>query len=148
LFITNNIEEQKIIDSVSGGYNISNLIQQGNNSIVPGEMIIKGLKENLDITIIFKSTRYAVNDLFEEGIRVLSKQGVLEGEAIYQDSGSGNISNDGFALYEILTTTGEFREMKGHFLKIEFNNTVLCKPRKISLVQGFGPKKKNAKIFS
>ena len=146
-FITNNIKEKNIINTVSGRYNADDFIENGTNFMAPGKISIEGIEKEIDFTIIFQATRYEEVQLMDEGIRILSNKGSLEAEALYKDTGGSNVSEADFALYEILTTTGEFREMKGHFLKIEFNNTEPCKPRKISLVEGFGPNKKDAKIF-
>lgn len=65
--------------------------------------------------------------------------GSLVAEALYIDKGDSILSTVAFADYVVLTSTGELRFTKGHYIRIYFDNESNCKPRKIQLVKGYGP---------
>ena len=107
-------------------------------AMVGGQMTLNGLSEPLPCTFTFKSTRYRYNNLYEENLQVLSDKGSLVAIAIYSDGGDGFLSTVNHAYYAVQTCFAIFRETKGHYLKISFDNEGDGKPRAISLVRGAG----------
>lgn len=140
--------KSKPFETVSGGYrgiDFETAINNEENAIVPGSMNIEGLNEPLKASFVFASHRYK-SGLYEETVKVMTPKGDLIAEALYMDKGEGILSEVENADYKVHTSTGELRDLKGHFLKIAFDNNSEGKPRTISLVAGFGPDKKDAAI--
>jgi len=137
------------LQTVSGGYKGTEFelaIDNKDNALVPGTLEIKGLKEPLKASFVFSSYRYK-SGFYEETVKVMTEKGDLIAEALYKDGGEGILSEVEHADYTVHTCQGELREMKGHCIRITFDNKSPGKPRTISLVPGFGPDKKDAKIL-
>jgi hypothetical protein len=115
--------------------------------MVPGHVMINGLKEPVNATFVFSSNRYDEKRLYDEVLRIITPKGDAIAQAIYPDEGTGTLSAAPYADYEVHTCYGELRDAKGHKIRITFDNTPPCKPRTIALVPGFGPSKKNAKLL-
>ena len=141
-----NAENDTSLKTVSGGYSGTAFEENGNNAVVPASLKINGLEKELDASFVFKSVRYE-SGLFEETLKILTSSGDLIAEALYKDEGDSILSTVPYALYSVHTSTGEIRDMKGQYIKIEFDNEKPCKPRTVSLVLGFGPDAKNANIL-
>merc|ERR1711871_160576 len=125
----------KPLASLSGGYNGKDFIQStANNVMVPGHVMIKGLKEPVNATYVFSSYRYKEGNIYEENVKILTEKGDIIAEAIYPDEGKDFLSTVEYADYDVHTSTGEMRETKGHKIRIRFDNTEPCKQRTISLV--------------
>ena len=151
--------DKKALETVSGKYNGDAFVTatNGENSIVPGELIIKGLKEPLKANFTFTSIRYMRKGLgtFHEELKVHTKHGACTADALYKDAekeedlieGNAVLSTTEYADYFVETSTGELRDLKGHYFRIHFDNKEKCKPRTISVVPGPGSDKKDAKIL-
>jgi hypothetical protein len=139
-FHTTNVETEPL-DTLSGGYNGNEFIYSKNNSVesmVAGTVVINGLSEPLDASFIFSSYRYEEANYYEETLKIITKKGAVLAEALYVDKGDGLFSVAPYADYDVHTSWGEFRNTKGHKIRIYFDNTKSCKPRTLALVQGFG----------
>ena len=149
---------KEALETVSGKYYGDAFInaKNGENSIVPGELTIKGLKE-LQANFLFTSVRYMEEGLglYHEELKIHTKHGACTADALYKDAenpldlieGNAVLSTTEYADYLVETSTGELRDFKGHYLRIYFDNKGKCRPRTISLVPGPGPDKKDAKIL-
>ena len=134
------------LSTLCGGYNGVDFSEVGSNGVVPGYINLYGLTKPLDATYMFRGIRYP-NGYFDENLHILTSRGTIKGQSYYPDSGESSLSSSPFALYAISSATGELSDLKGHYLRIEFDNTLPCKPRKVTVVPGFGPNKKFAKLL-
>ena len=159
LMYTTQSPNKEALETVSGKYYGDAFInaKNGENSIVPGELTIKGLKEPLKTNFLFTSVRYMEEGLglYHEELKIHTQHGACTADALYKDAekeedlieGSAVLSTTEYADYLVETSTGELRDFKGHYLRIHFDNEGKCRPRTISLVPGPGPDKKDAKIL-
>ena len=151
--------DKKALETVSGKYHGDAFVtaKNGENSIVPGEITINGLKKPLKTNFTFTSNRYMEKGLgtFHEELKVHTKHGACTADALYKDAekvedfieGNAVLSTTEYADYLVETSTGELRDIKGQYIRIHFDNKGKCRPRTISIVPGPGPDKKDAKIL-
>ena len=157
LMYTTQPPNNKALETVSGKYNGDAFIdaKNGENSIVAGELEIDGLKEPLKANFTFTSVRYMEEGTYHEELKVHTQKGACTADALYEDAdneddlieSNTSLSTTEYADYLVETCSGELREMKGHYLRIYFDNEGKCRPRTISLIPGFGPDKQDAKIL-
>ena len=148
-FHTTNVETEPL-DTLSGGYNGVDFIYAKDNSVEtmsPGTIVLNGLSEPLTASFIFSSYRYEEANYYEETLKIITPKGAVIAEALYVDEGEGVLSVVPYADYDVHTSWGELRNTKGNKIRIYFDNTEPCKPRKLALVPGFGPDQKKAKLL-
>ena len=151
--ITTDSSDAEVFNTVSGTYNGTEFVVSTDNTpfeqevLVGGQLILNGLSEPLPCTFSFKSTRYLHRSLFEEHLQIISSKGCLFAIALYEDVGTGYLSNTSFADYTVQTCFGELRQMKGMNIRITFNNVDSKKTRTISLVRGFGSSAEEADLI-
>jgi len=156
LMYTTQSADKKALETVSGKYYGSAFVssKSGEHAIVPGELTINGLKEPLKSNFTFTSVRYIEKGMYHEELKVHTKHGACTADALYKDAdkeedlieGNAVLSTTEYADYLVETSTGELRDFKGHYLRIHFDNKGKCRPRRIELIPGPGPDKKNAAI--
>lgn len=156
LMYTTQSADKKALETVSGKYYGSAFVssKSGEHAIVAGELRINGLNETLKSNFTFTSVRYIEKGMYHEELKVHTKHGACTADALYKDAdkeedlieGNAVLSTTEYADYLVETSTGELRDFKGHYLRIHFDNKGKCRPRRIELIPGPGPDKKNAAI--